>query len=450
MRTNKILQRTLVFIGTLCTHFALAQQSYSLKEAVSYTIQNHASIRNAQLDILTAASKVQEIKGIGLPQVNGNIGYMNNLVIQKMLVPAKTFNPAAPEDAVNAVEFGVPNNLQYGVGVSQLLFDGTYLLGLKAADVYKELSTKAIVKTKQEAAENVIKTYYSILVNQERINIVKLNIARLDSSITNVKALNKQGFLEKIDVQRLEVTSNNIKMELNNFNRLLDLNYQLLKFHMGKKISDQISIKDKLSDIDIDKIALETAKMSNYEDRIEYSMLKTQMNLAELDLKRNKVAVLPSVALTGNLGFNNGRQKFFDLFAKESFFAASIGIGAKIPIYDGNQRKNKEKQAQFAIDKVKNGFEMLENGIDLQVKQGEITLKNSIESLHEQKSNMALAQEIVRVSKIKYQQGVGTNLELVNAEISYKEAQTNYFTTLYNVLIAKVDLDKALGKLPTE
>jgi hypothetical protein len=149
MRTNKILQRTLVFIGTLCTHFALAQQSYSLKEAVSYTIQNHASIRNAQLDILTAASKVQEIKGIGLPQVNGNIGYMNNLVIQKMLVPAKTFNPAAPEDAVNAVEFGVPNNLQYGVGVSQLLFDGTYLLGLKAADVYKELSTKAIVKTKQ-------------------------------------------------------------------------------------------------------------------------------------------------------------------------------------------------------------------------------------------------------------------------------------------------------------
>jgi outer membrane protein TolC len=178
--------------------------------------------------------------------------------------------------------------------------------------------------------------------------------------------------------------------------------------------------------------------------------LQTQDKLAELDLKNQKVGYLPRVTFNGGYNYSAGRPQFFDLVTKPWFNAANIGFSVQVPIFDGFQRKNKIIQSQNNLQKVKNSYELLENSIDLQVKQGQISLKNAYETLVEQKANMDLAKEIVRVSKIKYKQGVGSNLEVINAEIASKEAQTNYFTTLYNALIAKVDLDRALGKLYNE
>jgi outer membrane protein TolC len=449
MKTN-LKGKWLIISLLLYSNFAFSQQNYSLREAVDYTIKNHISIKNAQLDILNAEARVREIKGIGLPQVNGSIGYTNNLIIQKVFIPAKTFDPKAADGDVIAAEFGVANSGQAGIGLSQLLFDGSYLLGLKAADVYKELSKKALIQTKQQSAENVIKAYYSILVNEERMKLLTLNIGRLDSLLRDTRAMNVQGFVEKIDVQRLEVQLNNLKTETKNVERLQELSYHLLKFQMGKKVSETITLTDKLSDINVSEFTPENELDFKYGNRIEYSILQTQNRLAELDLKNQKVAVLPRVVLTGNYNYSTGRPQFFDLFSKPWVNAASLGLAIQVPIFDGFQRKYKIEQSRNSLQKVKQSFELLENSIDLQVKQGQITLKNAYETLQDQKSNMELAKEIVRVTKIKYKQGVGSNLEVINAEISYKEAQTNYFTTFYNALIAKVDLDKALGKLYVE
>lgn len=447
---TKLLSKWLFFSLLLASNLSFSQQNFSLKEAVEYAVKNHINIKNAQLDILNAEARVNEIKGIGLPQVNGNFGYTNNLIIQKVFIPAKTFDPKAAEGDVIAAEFGVRNAGQAGIGLSQILFDGSYLLGLKAADVYKELSKKALIQTKQQSAENVTKAYYSILVNEERLKLLILNMGRLDSLLRDTKALNVQGFVEKIDVQRLDVQRNNLKIETQNVERLQDLSYYLLKFQMGKKVNDIVILTDKLADINVDELLPENELDLKYGNRIEYSILQTQDRLAELDLKNQKVASLPRVVLTGNYNYSSGRPQFFDLFTKPWFNAGSLGLSVQVPIFDGFQRKNKVIQSQNNLRKVKNSFELLENSIDLQIKQGQITLKNAYETLQEQKANMELAQEIVRVSKIKYKQGVGSNLEVVNAEISYKEAQTNYFTTFYNALIAKVDLNKALGKLFVE
>lgn len=447
---TKILSKWLMMSFLLASNLSFSQQNFSLREAVDYAVKNHINIKNAQLDILNAEARVNEIKGIGLPQVNGNFGYTNNLIIQKVFIPAKTFDPTAAEGDVIAAEFGVRNSGQAGINLSQILFDGSYLLGLKAADVYKELSKKALLQTKQQSAENVTKAYYSILVNDERLKLLNLNIGRLDSLLRDTKALNGQGFVEKIDVQRLEVQRNNLKIETQNVERLQELSFYLLKFQMGKKVSDVVILTDKLADINVSELLPENEVDLKYTNRIEYSILETQDRLAQLDLKNQKVASLPRVMLNGNYNYSAGRPQFFDLITKPWFNAASLGLSVQIPIFDGFQRKNKVIQSQNNLQKVKNGFELLENSIDLQVKQGQITLKNAYETLQEQKANMELAQEIVRVSKIKYKQGVGSNLEVVNAEISFKEAQTNYFTTFYNALVAKVDLDKALGKLYVE
>jgi len=447
---TKILGKFLLVSLLLGSNLSFSQQNFSLREAVDYAVKNHINIKNAQLDIFNAEARVNEIKGIGLPQVNGNFGYTNNLIIQKVFIPAKTFDPKAAEGDVVAAEFGVRNSGQAGINLSQILFDGSYLLGLKAADVYKELSRKSLLQTKQQSAENVTKAYYSILVTDERLKLLHLNVGRLDSLLRDTKALNGQGFVEKIDVQRLEVQRNNLKIETQNVERLKELSFYLLKFQMGKKVSDVVVLTDKLMDVNVNELMPENEIDVKYTNRIEYSILQTQDRLAELDLKNQKVAKLPRVILSGNYNYSTGRPQFFDLITKPWFNAGSLGFVVQVPIFDGFQRKNKVLQSQNNWQKVKNSFELLENSIDLQVKQGQITLKNTFETLQEQKANMELAQEIVRVSKIKYKQGVGSNLEVVNAEISYKEAQTNYFTTFYNALVAKVDLDKALGKLYVE
>ncbi|MBB6004243.1 TolC family protein [Arcicella rosea] len=451
---RKLLRGNLLLFSILITsQIVKAQQSYSLREAVDYAVKNHISIKNAQIDILSAEARVSELKGIGLPQLNGNFGYTNNLIIQKVFVPAKTLDPTNPnltDNDVTPLAFAVKNNAQAGVNLSQILFDGSYLLGLKAADVYKELSKKTLVQTKQQAAENVTKAYYIILVNEERIKLLDLNIGRLDSLLRDTRALNIQGFAEKIDVQRLEVQMNNLKIEAKNVQRLQDLSYHLLKFQMGKMITETITLTDKLADINITEVLPETQQDFKYANRIEYSILETQNRLAELDLKNQKVGYLPRVMLTSGYSYSAGRPSFTDLVTKPWFNAASLGLSIQIPIFDGFQKKYKIVQSQNSLQKVKNSFELLEKSIDLQVTQSHITLKNAYETLEEQKANMELAKEVVRVSKIKYQQGVGSNLEVVNAEIAYKEAQTNYFTTFYNALVAKVDLDKALGRLYSE
>lgn len=445
-----IRSKWLIMSLLIASNLSFSQQNFSLKDAVDYAVKNHVNIRNAQLDILNAEARVNEIKGIGLPQINGSFGYTNNFIIQKVFIPARTFDPNAPEGAVVAAEFGVKNAGQAGIGLSQILFDGSYLLGLKAADVYKELSKKALVQTKQQSAENVTKAYYSILVNEERLKLLSLNIGRLDSLLRDTKAMNVQGFVEKIDVQRLEVQRSNLNIETQNVERLQELSYYLLKFQMGKRTTDIVVLTDKLADINVNELMPENELDVKYTNRIEYSILQTQDRLAQLDLKNVRSAKLPKVFLTSNFNYSTGRPQFFDLFTQPWFNAASAGISIQVPIFDGFQRRNRVIQSQNNLQKIKNGYELLENSIDLQIKQSQITLKNAYETLQEQKANMDLAKEIVRVSKIKYKQGVGSNLEVVNAEISFKEAQTNYFTTFYNALVAKVDLDKSLGKLYVE
>ncbi|NBA74391.1 TolC family protein [Emticicia sp. ODNR4P] len=440
----------MTFSILLTSVVARAQQSYTLKEAIDYAVKNHSNVKTAQLDVLNASAKVNEIKAMGLPQVNANIGYTNNFIIQRVFIPAKTFDPNAKDGDVVAAEFGVRNSGNAVASLSQLLFDGSYTLGLKAADVYKELSAKSLTQTKQQIAENVTKAYYGILVNEERLEILKLNMGRLDSLFNQTKALNLQGFVEKLDVQRLEVQKNNLSIEYKNVERLQELSYNLLKFQMGLPLTEPVVVTEKLSSVNLNEFLPENETPFQYGDRIEYSMLQTQDRLAQLDLKNQKAGYLPKVFLTSTYGYSTGRPQFGDLITKPWFNAATVGFSIQVPIFDGFAKKYKIIQAANSVQKIKENFNFLQNSIDLQVKQGQITLKNAYETLQEQKHNMDLAKEVVRVTKIKYEQGVGTNLELVNAESSYKEAQNNYFATLYNVLIAKVDLDKAKGKLFVE
>jgi outer membrane protein TolC len=431
----------------LLTSLAATAQSFSLKQAVDYAIAHQVQVKNSQLDLQNANAKVNEIRAMGLPQVNGSLSLTNNLILQRVFIPARIFNPAAAEGELIAAKFGVDNAGFANVGLSQLVFDGTYLLGLKASSVYKDLAVKSVTQSKQQVAENVTKAYYGLLVNEKRQGLLALNVARLDTLLKETRELNKQGFVEKIDVQRLDVQANNLRTELENIDRLQALSYSLLKFQMGYPMEEPIRLSETLEKVELATFNTNAAGDFNYSNRIEYSILQTQENLAELDLKSIKAGYLPRLLLNANYGYNAGANGFGDLVKNPWFDNAAVTIALQIPIFDGYSKKYRAIQSANNLQKVRQSYGLLKSSIDMQRSQASITMKNALESMKEQKANLELANEISRVTRVKYQNGVGSNLEVLNAESSIKESQANYFTALYNALVAKVELEKANGTL---
>ena len=300
-------------------------------------------------------------------------------------------------------------------------------------------------------AESVTKAYYSAQVAEERAKVLDVNISRLDTLLRETKAMNVSGFVELLDVNRLEVQQNNLVTERQRVQNLIELSYTLLKYQMGMPLGEPILLKDNINDVDIEKLRTETsANTVNYESRVEYSLLNTQENLAGLDIRNVRAGYLPSLSASLGYGHNNGSDTWANLFGSKWFNNSAVSLNLIVPIFDGFTKRYQIEQKKIVLDKVKNNQTLLKQSIDLEASQAGINIKNAFATLETQKRNLDLAQEIVRVSKIKYKEGVGSNIEVINAESSFKEAQTNYFAALYDLMIAKVDLSRAKGELYVE
>ncbi len=427
-------------------------QNYTLEQCIEYAIENRVEIKNAQLDNQIAKAKVGEVRSIGLPQVNASLSLIDNYKVPVNFLPAQFLDPQAPEGTFVGVEFQPQYVGQGKVELQQLVFSGSYLLGLKAASTFTQLSEKQIVQSKIEIAESVSKAYYSLLINRERLELLKQNFNRLDTVYQQTKALYENGFAEKIDADRLKVASNNIKMEIQNFERLIELSDMLLKFQMGLEQEDKLSVSGSLEELEINPSDALVAQI-NPEQRIEFSLLQTQKDLNLLQIREYKARYLPTLAFFANYGANMGSPEAKDLvpFASERWVAnGAFGISLNVPVFDSFEKKYLVQQEKFRLLKTENQMRDFSRIVDLQVSQSQTSLQNSIDKLTFQKENMELAQEIFRVTKIKYEEGLGSNLEVVEAETAYKEAQTNYYSALYDAMIAKIDLQKSQGTLYSE
>jgi outer membrane protein len=441
----------LVLLGLLFTGNAIAQTSYqfSLQQAIEFAYQNQNDIKNAQLDAEISKSKVKETVAIGLPQISGSANLQHFIDIPTQLIPnfISPLTGAAPGTYPEFIEaqFGTNYNSSYGISVNQLLFDGSYLIGLKASSVYKDLTVKALARTKIETNVAVTKAYYSVLVNRERLSLLDANIVRLKKTLSDTKAYYENGFAEKVDYDRLSVLYNNLTTERENISRLVDLSLSLLKFQIGMNINNELTLTDKLESIQLQAL-VESNQVLTAEERIEYQLLKTSMKLNELDYKRNIVTNAPSLVAFGSFSRNFLNNDFGTLFDR-SFPTSVVGLQLNVPITGSGKKYHQTKQAKLTLEKSKNDLSNLENALNLQSRQSQINYNNSVRSLENQRKNMDLAKEVLRVSKAKYDQGIGSSLEVTTAETSLKEAETNYISSLYDALIAKVELDKAFGKI---
>ena len=449
--------RKLIFIGALLCTIAIrwhAQQvqadsvkNMSLQDCINYAYTHQDTVLNAALDIKTAEYKVKEVLATGLPQINGSANFQDYLKVPAQPIFANEFDPQAPAGKIVPVSFALRYSSTLAANASQMIFSPSFFVGLQASKTYKELSQRSYTRSKIEANVNVSKAYYQVLVSNEQINLLDANIKQLQQQLNETIQENKQGLVEKIDVDRLTVQYNNLVTSRENTLRLLVLNYQLLKFQMGMPITTYVVLTDKLESIKLDSLSDQSiADTSFYRNRIEYGLLETNQRLNELDLKNKKAAFLPTFTANGNLSTAFYSNSFGGLYTYNYPFSY-VGVTLNIPIFDGGQRNNQLRESRVTIMKSENDMANLKNAISLQASSASISYINSLKTLDIQKQNRALAEEVFHVARVKYQQGVGSSIEVTQAETDLVNADNQYIQSLYNALISKISLDQAYGRI---
>lgn len=431
---------TLLFISVILN--AQEVTKLTLAQSIDYALQNNVNVKSSKADEEIAHQKVNELKGFGTPQINGEATLNDFLQIPVTVLP-ESFED---QFGTRTVKFGTKYTAVAGLSATQLLFDGSYIAGLQASHTYEDLSTKKTTQTRIETAVAVAKAYYGVLVSKERLILINNNVDRLKKLRDDIKITYETGLAEKLDYDRANLTYNNLVIQQINTERMVDISYKLLKFQMGMDLKTPIDLTDKLDLSKLENFALPDSADASL--RIEYSVLQTSRRLQELDLKRYKSAYYPSLVAFGNFSTSGYRDEFTIFNPDYKWYPTSIiGLTLKVPIWDGLQRSSKIKQSKMELQKLEYAKENLVKSIDFEYANAKTNLENNMALLETNKKNREIATEIVRASQIKFDNGIGSSLEVVDAESSLKEADTNYFAALYAAIISKIDLEKSLGNL---
>ena len=443
----------LLTIGLMTAHqVSMAQEAelirFSLQEAIDFAMDNNQSVKNARLEEEIADKQVGEILADGLPQVNANVDIGYNYEIRKSFITDETgaFSGTPGQELV--LPFGTDYAGDMSLTASQMLFDGSFFIGLEAAKTFTLLSKKDHIKTKIDIAETVSKAYFGVLVNRERLTLVERNYSRLDSLLQETQVMYDNGFAEKIDVNRVKVQFNNVKVEMDNYQQIVDLSESLLKFQMGLKPSTSVELTTAIQSIDY--FDFELAKNFSYENRIEYSQMNIRKELNELDIRNIRSRYIPKLDAYASYGQNTGSTQFgdvIDVFGDRWLSYGTVGIKASMPLFDGLRKRRQVQQRKLKAEQIDNSFEMLKYNIDVEIQQALSTYNRQIEMMEAQRENMELSEEVYEVAKIKYAEGVGSNIEVIDADATFKQSQINYYNALYDALISKIDLQKAYGVL---
>ena len=441
--------RKILFTSLLLISFLSFSQkkNLTLEECISLALENNENLKNSYLEekISTALSK--EYLSVGLPQISFDGGIKYNHEVQKSIIDISRFMPGVPEGTEQEVQFGQTYDGRMDLYVNQMIFNGSYFVGVSASRELIRLSEKMTKRNIIDIYESVQKAYFTALNTKSRIDLVNENLDRLSSLLDQTNKLYENGFVEKLDIDRITVSYNNLKSEKIKADRLYDLSISVLKFQIGLPIEIEIELIGELSEDLINNFSYEL-KDFDYSKRIEYSILQTDKNLKSYDLKNNRSQYLPQIYANYNYGYNSSASQsnlFFNSDRWKKF--GTLGFLVVIPIFDGFLKRSKINQSKYKIEQIENQMMFLERSINLQINQSLANFENSKESLEITRKNLNLAKDVYYASEKKYSEGVGSNLELIDSNNSLKTAQNQYYNALYESVIASIDIKKTLGVL---
>ncbi len=444
------MKKSLLILFTIIQTYSFSQDttktSFSLKEAQDYAVANNLNLLNAKLDIKIAKAKILETTAIGLPQVKANLGHNYMIDIPVTLLPAQIFNPMAPEGQMMPVKFGTDHNSSAEIQVSQLIFSGEYIVGLKASKIYKQLSETQYTKTEQDVKDIISSTYQLILVAQERTAILQKNIESTQSIFNDTKEMFKAGFAQETDVSQMQINLSRLNNAFESAKRQIEIGKKLLKFQMNIPLDKNIELTEKLesfiSQLDYNSISNLALDQSNH---IDYKIIEVQENLQKLNLQREKSTFLPSIA-----AFYSNKQTLqsndFEVFTGGTWYKSNIvGLSVQIPIFGSGQKLSRVSQAKIGLDKVQNAKLMISSNLNMQMITAKNDIQNAFDTYNLEKENKELTQKIYDNYKTKYNSGLATSMEFTQAQMQYLSTEDAYFQAVFKLLDAKTKLEKALG-----
>lgn len=430
-------------------------QKLTLNDALNYAAKHNAEIQNATLSVEGSRQEVKSIVATGLPQINASGNFTHNVqiaamqlpdfispavygvLIQEGLLTPDKFKAGQPQ----TVAFGAPSSLTAMANLNQLIFDGTYFLGLKAAKQYVKLSELLQENTEVVTMENVTKAYYAALISGQNADLLKESLTSLEKNYLETQALFEAGFAEQLDVDRLAFAKSNLETQINNIAHQKEIMLFMLKVTIGMDVTTPIELTETLKEPN----SPSTANFSP-DNRIETKVLRQQLIMDSLNVKRYKVGYFPSISLNASYQQNS--------FADEAEFkglgnawnpGTSYGVNISIPIFDGFYKQAKISQARIDFEKDKNTYRNTLNQLQYQVEQARLNVEIKKRNLENQKKNRSLAKSIYETSKAKFDEGVGSSFELIQAETDRTQAEIAYSNALYELIVANIELDRALG-----
>jgi len=448
---KKLNSLLIVLIITITGVQAQERAQFSLLEAIAYAQGKSNNVRTAELDIAKAKADVQEYLSIGIPKLSGAVDYNYYIDIPTQLIPNDAFaldipGIPEPEPGYSETKFGTRNNLTLGLNLNALVVDGSYFVGLKASRGLMEMTKRQADLTKYDIKHVIVKAYLQVLIAEENRAVLLQNVANIQTMRNETKIFLENGMVEKLDLDRLDLSLLNLEVQVAVLDRQIELAQNVLKFQMNYPLEDEIELVNKLEDIFTLPDAADLVGEVASDRRIETDLMKQTIHLNELNTKRFTMGYLPSLSAFAVHQEVLQRDDLFDGDQPGFYPTTIVGLKLNVPIFDGFEKAAKIKKSKIDVEKFKLQLDDLERGIDLEVRNARAIYNNATERLVNQDKNLALAEEILETTKIKYREGVGSSIEMTQAEQELYRTQANRLNALYELVVAKADLDKALGK----
>jgi outer membrane protein len=419
--------------------------TFSLEQAISHALTNNYSAINADRDIESAKNKKWETTAMGLPQISASLDYTNNFALQKSLVPAEFFGGKKGDFA--EVAFGTTHNMNARTTLSQLIFDGSYIVALQASKTYLMFYQNAKQKTDVEIKEMVINSYGNVLLAEESISILEKNKSTLEKTLSDTKETFKNGLIEEENVEQLQITLSTISSNLSNTKRLKDIAYKFLKINLGIEINDDLKLTDKLDNLTSTNLALSLSQIDfTLSKNIDYKMGSNFQDQRKLEYKLQRSKALPTLSANVNFGYNAFNNQF-NLFSQNQKWLnySNMGINLNIPIFSSLARSAKTQQAKIAYEQAKTKLTETEQKLKLQYENAKSQYEFTIEQYATSKSNLNLAERIEKKQQIKFAEGLSSSYEFSEAQRQLYAAQQNYLQSMVDIINKKAALEKIIN-----
>ena len=439
-----------LFITLLVSSLSIGQDitKFSLADAESFSVENSQKIKNVQLDLTKAEKKIWETTAIGLPQINAEGNFNHFIDIPTSVVDATLFNPMAPPGSVAEFKMGQTYNMTGTINVNQLIFDGSYIVGLQFAKFYKTMAETNINKTTSDTKMMVREAYYNALVAQKNVVLMDSIQASTKNLWNQTKVFFNNGFILKEDLDQLELAFNRVSVSRSNAGNQYNIAKNLLKLQMGYDLSKDIELTDNLDDILTEINTTNPAlKLMSLDNNYDYIMVNQKMQLDEFALKNEKAKYLPSVGAFLSHSQNAYRNEF-DFFKNGgSWYPTTVwGVGVKVPILSSGQKIMRVQQAKITLEQDKNTLADLENGLKFKELQLKASFISAYDMMLLEEKNVELAKSIYNNSLKRKKEGAVNALNVTQMQNQLLQAEGNYIGAVMQVLKYKIELDKLINQ----